>query len=97
MGGESKIKYALCNKPSQPHYAFPACPSQYTYIYPLKVTVWNRGRYNCVIGVDDGHYVHAQQLVEGAVQVATLLLIVEVEVRHQDLLKRHTKDLRLRV
>lgn len=69
------------------HLAFPACPSHSTHIYPLQVTVRNRGWYNSIVGVDDRNYVHPQQFMECAVQVATLLLIMKIQVGDQNLQK----------
>lgn len=63
-------------------------PSQlYTHIYPLQVTVRLWGRHHCIISVDDGHDVHTQKLMQGAVQISSLLVIVEVQVCDQDLEK----------
>lgn len=64
-----------------------------THIYPLQVTVglrrWNHG----VIGVDDGHDVHAQQLLQRAVQVLPLFVIMEIQIRHQDLTAGESREL----
>lgn len=56
-----------------------------THIYPLEVDVGLRWRHHSIIGVDDGHDVHAQQLLECAVQVLPLLVIMEIQIRYQDL------------
>ena len=56
-----------------------------THIYPLQVTVGLRRRHHSIVGVDDGHDVHAQQLLQGAVQVLPLLVIVEIQICHEDL------------
>ena len=64
------------------YLSFPACS---THIYPLQVTVGHRGGDHGVVGVDDGDNVHPQQLVQRAAEVAPLLLVVEVQVGHQDL------------
>lgn len=64
---------------------FPARPTPGTHINPLQVTVGDRGGHDGVVGVDDGHDVHPQQLVQGAVQVAALLLVVKIQIRDQNL------------
>lgn len=64
--------------PSPP--GIPSIPAPSTHIYPLQVTVRNRGRNYGIVGVDDGNDVHPQQFVERAVQVAALLLVVKIEV-----------------
>lgn len=51
-----------------------------THIYPLQVTVRNRGGYNSVIGVNDRNDIHPKQLVQGAAQVAALLLIMKIQI-----------------
>lgn len=78
---------AIHHHDSGPHVAFPTCPAHSTHIYPLQVTARNRGRNNSIIGVDDRNYVHAEQFMESAVQVAPLLLIVKIQVGDQNLQK----------
>lgn len=58
-----------------------------THIYPLKITVGLSWGDNSIVRVDDGDDVHPEQLVECAVEVSALLLIVEVQVGHQNLSK----------
>lgn len=74
------------------HLAFPACPSHSTHIYPLQVTAGNRGRNNSIVSVDDRNYVHPQQLMERAIQVATLLLIMKIQVGDQNLQEWKIKE-----
>lgn len=63
----------------------PRVSQLYTHIYPLQITVRLWGRHHCVISVDDGHDVHTQKLMQRAVQIPSLLFIVEVQVCDQDL------------
>lgn len=56
-----------------------------THIYPLQVAVGLRRGNHRVVGVDDGHDVHAQQLLQRAVQVLPLVVIVEVQICDEDL------------
>lgn len=70
---------------SGPHSAFPPCPSHSTHIYPLQITAGNRGWHHSIVGVDDRNYVHPQKFMECAVQVAALLLIMKIQVGHQNL------------
>lgn len=56
-----------------------------THIYPLQVAVGLRRGNHSIISVDDGHDVHAQQLLQCAVQVLPLVVIVEIQICHQDL------------
>lgn len=51
-----------------------------THIYPLQVTVRHWGGYNSVVGVNDRNDIHPKQLVQGAVQVAPLLLIMKIQI-----------------
>lgn len=57
----------------------------FTHIYPLKVAVGLRWGNHSIICVDDGNYVHAQKLLQCAVQVLPLLVIVEIQICHKDL------------
>lgn len=64
----------------------PHRPSRlYTHIYPLQVTVRLWGRHHRIISVDDGHNVHTQKLMQRAVQISSLLVIMEVQICDQDL------------
>lgn len=56
-----------------------------THVYPVQVTVRFRRRHHGIVGVDDGHDVHAQQLLQRAVQVLPLVVIVEVQMCNEDL------------
>lgn len=56
-----------------------------THIYPLQVAVGLRRGHHSIISVDDGHDVHAQQLLQCAVQVLPLVVIVEIQICHKDL------------
>lgn len=56
-----------------------------THIYPLQVAVGLRRGHHSIIGVDDGHDVHTQQLLQRAVKVLPLVVIMEIQICHQDL------------
>lgn len=56
-----------------------------THIYPLQVAVGLWRGHHSIISVDDGHDVHAQQLLQCAVQVLPLVVIVEIQICHKDL------------
>lgn len=53
--------------------------------YPVQVTVGFWRGHHSVVGVDDGHDVHAQQLLQRAVEVLPLFVVVEIQVCHQNL------------
>lgn len=57
----------------------------FTHIYPLKITVGLSRGDDSVIGVDNGDDVHPKQLMQCAVEIPALLLIVEIQVGHQNL------------
>lgn len=59
-----------------------------THIYPLQVAVGLRRGHHSVVGVDDGHDVHTEQLLQRAVQILPLLVIMEIQICHQDLRQR---------
>lgn len=63
--------------------------SHSTHIDPLQVTVGHSWRNNSIIGVDNGNNVHPQQFMKGAVQVTSLLLIMEIQIGDQNLQKRN--------
>lgn len=69
------------------HHQYQCCPPKAicTHIYPLQVAIGLWRGHNSIVGVDDGHNVHAQQLPQGAVQVLPLVIIVEIQICHQDL------------
>lgn len=57
----------------------------FTHIYPLKITVGLSWGDDSVIGVDNGDDVHPKQLMQCAIEIPALLLIVEIQVGHQNL------------
>lgn len=85
--------HCLCRPPSAPPPRCHCCHHHQqrqphdlcTHIYPLQVAVGLWRGHHSVVGVDDGHDVHAQQLLQRAVQVLPLLVIMEIQICHQDL------------
>lgn len=69
------------------HHHYQCCPPKAicTHIYPLQVAIGLWSGHHSIVGVDDGHDVHAQQLPQGAVQVLPLVVVVEIQICHQDL------------
>lgn len=63
-----------------------------THVYPLEVAVGLGRGYHGVVGVDNGYDVHAEQLLQRAVQVPPLLVVMEVQVGDQDLGLHHSKS-----
>lgn len=57
----------------------------FTHIYPLKITVGLSWGDNSIVGVDNGDDIHPKQLMQCAVEIPALLLIVEIQVGHQNL------------
>ncbi len=77
------LQHPCCHRRHHHHQRRPHAVC--THIYPLQVAVGLRWGHHSVIGVDDGHDVHAQQLLQCAVQVLPLLVIMEIQICHQDL------------
>lgn len=68
------------------HHYYQHCPHAIcTHIYPLQVAVWLRRRHHSIVGVDDRHDIHAQQLLQCAIEVLSLIVIMEIQIGHKDL------------
>lgn len=61
-------------------------PQEYfTHIYPLEITIGLCWGDDSIICVDDGDNVHSEELMKCPIEVPALLLIVEIQIGHQNL------------
>ena len=57
----------------------------FTHIYPLEIAIGLCWRDNSIVCVDNGDDVHSQKLMKSPIKVSALLLIVEIQIGHQNL------------
>ena len=61
-------------------------PHEYfTHIYPLEIAIGLCLRDNSIVCVDNGDDVHSEKLMKSPIEVPALLLIMEIQIGHQNL------------